>query len=220
MKSWTSKRTSVWRRLRWPAAATVLAATVVCMGSWIAVEHAAEQRLFDDAYRTPRCRVALVLGTAPTVADGHTNLYFRTRVQAAAALWKAGRIQKVLVSGDNSRKDYDEPSAMRDALIAEGVPADSIVRDYAGFDTYDSMVRARDIWGLDSVIVVSQPFHSKRAITIGQSLGQTCFGFSAPLPWGKPTFWATVREAGARVKMVWDLWTNPEPHFRGPREVI
>lgn len=110
------------------------------------VEQAAAGRLFTSISDCPEIPVALVLGCAPRVGDGRPNRYFTARMDTAAALFHSGKCRILLVSGDNGRVGYDEPTWMRDALVSRGVPAGSIVLDYAGFDTLDSIVRAKAIF--------------------------------------------------------------------------
>ena len=107
----------------------------------------------------PRRRAAVVMGCVRTLSNGLNNLYFSRRIDAAAELYKAGKVDCLIVSGDNHVKGYDEPSDMKESLAKAGVPADRIVCDYAGFRTLDTVVRAKKVFGLDSFIIVSQPDH-------------------------------------------------------------
>ncbi len=126
----------------------------------------------------PECRVGIVLGTSKHVA-GRPNLYYVYRIQAAAELYHAGKIAKILASGDHSRKNYNEPEDMRGDLIAAGVDPGDIVLDYAGLRTLDSMVRAREIFQVDRLIVISQDFHCRRALYLGDAHGVEAFGYAA-----------------------------------------
>ena len=139
----------------------------------------AEGKLFDRAENCPQAPVALVLGTSKTNKRGNANLYFKYRIEAAAALYKAGKVKYILVSGDNHIKGYDEPTDMKNALIAAGVPESKIYLDYAGFRTLDSMERALKVFGQKKVIVVSQRFHNERAIYLGEHFGMTVYGLNA-----------------------------------------
>lgn len=173
--------------------------------------------LFGDVALCPAADVALVLGCAPEVAGGRPNLYFTSRMRAAAELYGAGKCRYLLVSGDNGRAEYDEPSSMRTALIELGVPESAIVRDYAGFDTLDSILRARDVFGQARIIVVSQAFHNERAITIARRHGMEAYGLNAQAV-GGPHAWKTnLREKIARVKTLADLHLlRSHPKFLGP----
>ena len=149
--------------------------------------------------------VGLLLGCAPTLPDGRTNLFFHYRIVAAAELYRSGKIEHLLVSGDNSRRDYDETLAMKEALVALGVPASAIYRDHAGFSTLDSVLRAKEVFGQDELIVISQPFHVERAIYIGKAHGMEMTGYCASDVGFCSGFRTHVREALARVKAVFDV---------------
>ena len=129
---------------------------------------------FSELGCVPKKRAAVVLGCAKKVHGGLVNLYYARRIDAAAALYRSGRVDCLIVSGDNHVKGYDEPSDMKASLVAEGIPSDKIVCDYAGFRTLDSVVRAKEVFGLDSFIVVSQPEHLRRAVFLAR-----CFGCDA-----------------------------------------
>ena len=134
-----------------------LAVLVAAAGRVTPVGHAAE---------APVRRAAVVMGCVPKLAGGWDNPYFTARIEAAAELWRAGKVEALIVSGDNHVEWYDEPTEMKAALVAAGVPENRIVCDYAGFRTLDSVVRARTIFGLDSFLVVSQDFHVRRAMRL------------------------------------------------------
>lgn len=169
------------------------------------VEQAAAGRLFASVSDCPQVPVALVLGCAPRVGGGRSNRYFTSRMDTAAALFHSGKCRVLLVSGDNGRIGYDEPTWMRDALISRGVPARSIVLDYAGFDTLDSVVRAKAIFGVEDLIVVSQSFHNERAICIARHHGIEAKGCNAPDVGGGAGLRTRLREKLARVKTILDL---------------
>lgn len=112
----------------------------------------------------PKMKTALLLGTGKTLSNGQPNAYFYNRIQAAADLYKSGKVKYIIVSGDNSQKNYNEPEDMQMALIEYGVPKDNIFLDFAGFRTLDSVVRAKEIFGQNQLIIVSQKFHNERAV--------------------------------------------------------
>ena len=112
-----------------------------------------------------------MLGTSPKLRNGEDNLYFLYRIQATADLYKAGKISYILISGDNSRSNYNEPESMKQALIRLGIPSKVIYLDYAGLRTLDSVVRAKKIFGQNSITIISQKFHNERAIFIAQAYG-------------------------------------------------
>lgn len=186
------------------------------------IDSSAEGKIYSDVKLVPENRVALVLGTAPKVGQTNwNNVYFTGRMQAAAALYKAGKVEKILVSGDNSRVEYDEPTAMKESLMKLGVPETAIGLDYAGFRTLDSIVRARKIFGLDRMTIVTDDFHLPRSLYIAQHAGIEAVGFqSRSLPVStSPRTW--FRESGARLLIMLDLHLfNRQPKFLGKRETI
>jgi len=181
----------------------------------------AKGKLFDEAELLPDCKVALVLGCVPVLPNGRTNLYFSNRIEAAAKLFHLGKVRYLLVSGDNHRRGYDEPTAMRDALIARAVPRERIVLDYAGFRTLDSIARAKDVFGQSHVIIVSQRFHNERALYLAQALGLFGVAYNAkdvPGARGDVTF---MREPLARLRAVLDVRVlHTRPKYEGVRVEI
>jgi SanA protein len=169
----------------------------------------------------PALRVGLVLGCSPTMSDGRSNSFFVRRIAAAAELYRAGRVKFLLLSGDHSRPDYDEPGQMRRALILAGVPASRLVLDYAGFRTLDSVVRAKDVFGLRQVIIVSQHFHNERAVYLARAHGLEAFGFDAVGVGGPEGLRMAAREAVSRVFAVLDARVfHTRPRFDGPTETV
>ncbi len=178
---------------------------------------AGASRLFPWAEVPPR-PVGLVLGCSPTLRDGRENLFFRHRIECAAALFHSGKVRVLLLSGDHSRPEYDEPGAMRQALHDLGVPPEGMVLDYAGFSTFDSMVRARDVFGLDSLIVVSQRSHALRALYLADALGIDAVGAEAKDVGRQAGIRTKTREALARVRTLLDVhFWGRQPKFLGPR---
>lgn len=176
-------------------------------------------RVFGDLADVPHCRAALVLGCGKYV-EGRPNLFYQYRIDAAAALWQAGKIDAVLVSGDNSRKDYDEPSSMKADLVEKGIPAEYIAIDYAGFRTLDSVVRAGKVFGLNDYVVVSQPFHCRRAVYLANQNGQSAIGYCARDVAGPSGLKVRLRETLARAKAVVDILISKQPRFLGQPETM
>lgn len=171
---------------------------------------------YDSIKEIPYNKVGLLLGTSPTIAPGQDNLYFSYRIMAAAELYKAGKIKYILVSGDNRHDSYNEPRMMYKALIKQGVPADSIVMDFAGINTLNSVVRAKEVFLLKDVTVISQPWHNERALFIANSFSINAVGFNASEPDGFGTFKVKLREIAARIKCVLDIYIfDTQPHFLG-----
>jgi len=172
-------------------------------------------KLHERVETLPKVRTGLLLGTSPKLRDGRDNAYFVHRIQAAAELYKAGKVKYILVSEDNRRKYYNEPVKMKQALLKQAVPDSAIYLDYAGFRTLDSVVRAKEVFGQDSVMIISQRFHNERAIFLAEHFGLCAVGFNArdvSTHWGLKT---RIREYLARVKVFVDLLTNKQPHFLG-----
>lgn len=182
----------------------------------VRVERAAEGRIFTSVDSVPRNRVALLLGTNPLNRLGRPNTYFTNRIKTAAGLYRAGKVDYIIASGDNHTKKYDEPTAMRDSLMAHGVPADRIILDFAGFRTLDSVVRAKEVFGCDSLTIISQADHNARALYLAEANGIDAVAVSAPLRAGR---WVRIRlalrEWLARDKMMLDIWFGKRPHFLG-----
>jgi SanA protein len=170
-----------------------------------------------DPAKVPHTQVALVLG-AQVKPDGTPSDMLADRISAAADLYRAGRVDKLLVSGDHSRADYDEVGTMRRALLADGVPARDIFTDHAGFDTWDSAQRAKRVFGVTDAVVVTQRFHMARALYDARHSGLKVTGFAADRrDYGHVMGRLKLREAAARIKAVADVATGASPHFLGAR---
>ena len=211
-------------RRRWIVAACVISLVVVGLVFWAdgACRKAAQGRLFHSPDSLPSNGVALVLGTSRTIRSGQPNLHFKQRIEAAAALYRAGRVRHLLVSGDNHIKGYDEPTDMRDALVAAGVPVHAITCDYAGFRTLDSVVRAKTVFGLTNFTIVTEEFHCPRAVWIARQHGLEVVAFAAPdVSLAGWSMRVKLREVFARVWCGADLHLlNRSPRFSGPPEPI
>jgi SanA protein len=184
------------------------------------VENVAEGKLYSDVRRIPFNKVGLLLGTSKYLAGGYINPYYSYRVQAAIELYKAGKIQYIIVSGDNGSKSYNEPETFQKDLIEGGVDSSHIYLDYAGFRTFDSMIRLRDVFGQNRATIISQPFHNERALYIASREGITAVGFNARDVNAKAGFRTQVRERLARVKVFVDYLTGTDPKFLGPKVII
>ncbi|MEU0439112.1 MULTISPECIES: ElyC/SanA/YdcF family protein [unclassified Streptomyces] len=164
----------------------------------------------------PRTGVAVVFGAG--LWSGEPSPYLAHRLDAAAELYRAGRVEVVLVTGDNSRADYDEPDAMRAYLTRHGVPDRRIVSDYAGFDTWDSCVRAKKIFGVDRAILISQDFHIRRAVALCEAAGVSSYGVGVAEPHDVTWYYGGTREVLAAGKAALDALWKPDPRFLGPHE--
>jgi vancomycin permeability regulator SanA len=164
----------------------------------------------------PRTDIAVVFGAG--LWDGEPSPYLAHRLDAAAKLYREGRIRVVLVTGDNSREDYDEPDAMRAYLTRRGVPDTRIVSDYAGFDTWDSCVRAKKIFGIDEAVLISQGFHIRRAVALCQAAGVASYGVGVDAKHDVTWYYGGTREIFAAGKAALDALFEPDPRFLGPKE--
>ena len=163
--------------------------------------------------------VALILGTSRG-HRGKPNRFYQARIEAAAELYHSGRVRGILVSGDNATRYYNEPISMQKDLVTLGVPADYITLDYAGFRTLDSMVRAKRVFGLDRVLVVSQRFHAARAIFLARRFDLDACGFAAADPPHAGYLKIRAREVLARAAAILDIVTGQGPRFLGERETV
>jgi SanA protein len=165
----------------------------------------------------PRAQAALVLG-AQVKPDGTPSAMLADRIDAAADLYHAGKVDKLLLSGDHGRWAYDEVGTMRRELLARGVPARDLFTDHAGFDTWDSAQRAKRVFGVESVVVVTQRFHMARALYAAHRAGLRASGYVADRrSYGSVMGRLRLREALARVKVVADAFTGADPRFLGAR---
>ena len=179
------------------------------------VKHDVKESMYDNITETPSKKVGLLLGTAKYVKGGWINLYYTHRITAAVELYKAGKIEYILISGDNGRESYDEPTLMKEDLMAAGIPESAIYLDYAGFRTLDSVVRCKRIFGELDILVISQQFHNERAVYIARAKGMQAIGYNARDVNAKYGFKTRIREYLARTKMFLDLWFGKEPKFLG-----
>jgi SanA protein len=197
--------------------------TTFAIGLWIvealAIPIHTAGSLYDDPDLIPKRRVGLLLGCSPHRADGSPNPYFYNRIDAAVRLFHHGKIDYILVSGENSTVAYNEPERMRAALLNHGIPANRIVADYAGFHTLDSVIRAREVFGLDSYTVISQRFHNERAVYLADGFGSSPIGFNAADVDGSLKM--DARNVVSRLGAVLEVWVlRSRPRFLGPRVPI
>lgn len=187
------------------------------LGSDRIVEKSAEGNIYNSTKQIPYNKVGLLLGTGKILLNGRINLYYKNRIDAAIKLFNSGKISFILVSGDNSTKDYDEPSTIKNDLVKRGIPPDKIFLDYAGFRTLDSVVRSKEVFSQQSITIISQQFHNERAIYIARQKGINAIGFNAKdvsVHYGLKT---RIRERLARVKMIIDLTIGKKPKYLGQK---
>ncbi len=196
------------------AVAVVLTAGAFAWFAERRLDRAAEAKSFSDVGKVPAVDVALVLGTAPIGPEGGPNRYFVYRLDAAAALYKAGKAKYFIVSGTRAGR-YDEPTAMRAGLIERGVPAEAIYRDFDGDRTLDSIVRARRIYGQMRLIIVSQRFHLSRALFLARHEGIEAWGFEARDVDQPYSIFTELRRYPSALRAYWDVWLNAPPDVPG-----
>lgn len=194
-----------------------LLSLIAIFGADKLVVNSTSDKLYSSTTEIPFNKVGLVLGTGKVLSNGRINLYYQYRIDAAVKLFKSGKVQFLLVSGDNSREEYDEPSTIKEDLIKAGVPENRIFLDYAGFRTLDSVVRCKAIFGQTSITVISQPFHNERAIYIANSKEIKAVAFNAKEVSTRYGYKVQLREKLARVKMLIDLLFGKKPKFLGDR---
>ena len=184
------------------------------------VGQVAAGRMSDTLDDLPKRDVALVLGTSK-YANGRINTFYAARIRAAAELYQSGKVDGILVSGDNGRDDYNEPAQMKADLVALGVPAEYVTSDYAGFRTLDSIYRAGDVFGLQSYVIVSQDFHVERALYLADQRNHDAVGYLAYSP---PGYWGRrvrTRETLARALAVLDVEVlHKGPKFLGDPVIV
>ncbi len=172
-------------------------------------------KTFDNLDLIEKRDVGLLLGTSKYMRNGESNPYYENRLDAVKSLFDKNKINKILVSGDNQYKEYNEPVSMQIDLIERGVPEDVIFLDYAGFRTLDSVVRANKVFAVDQMTIISQEFHNKRALLIANLNGIDAIAFNAEDP--DPFKALPLREFLARIKLFIDIFTWNEPKFLGDK---
>lgn len=184
------------------------------------IKSSATDLTFDKIENIPDNQVGLLLGTSKTLSNGYSNYYFKYRIDATVELFKNNKIKYLIISGDNSRKEYDEPTDMKNELIKNGIDSTKIYLDYAGFRTFDSVVRAKEIFGQKSLLIISQKFHNERAIYIAHKLNMKAIGFNAKDVSKYFGIKTVIREYFARVKVIIDFIIGVDPKFLGEKVQI
>ena len=182
------------------------------------INHVSKDYIYTHIDSIPKNKVGIVLGTSKYLKNGTTNYYFKYRIDAAAKLYNKRKIEYIIVSGDNGLISYNEPMMMKKALIKAGVPDSIIYLDYAGFRTFDSMIRCKEIFQQDSFTVISQEFQNQRAVFIARKKGMHTIGYNAKDVSYRAGFKIRMREYLARVKVFIDIYLiNKKPKFLGEK---
>ena len=206
--------------IRWGLICALAVLAIIGLCNLIVIQ-SAKGRIYDDVEKIPYNKVGLVLGTIPKLSNGNDNYYYKCRMQATADLYFAGKISYIIASGDNHIKDYNEPECMLNSLVALGVPDTVIYLDYAGFRTFDSMIRAKKVFMQDSITVISQHWHNQRAIYVARKQGMDIIGFDAKDAIVRKAYIKNhIREMLAKVKAVADVYFGKQPHFLGDPVII
>jgi SanA protein len=210
-----------WRRLgRVGLYSVIFASALLLMGNCWVVE-STKDNIFTDYDLVPSNPVGLVLGTSSRLSNGLPNPLFDSRMVAASDLYKLGKISHIIVSGDNRTKFYNEPMEMRKALVKLGVPDSVITLDYAGLRTLDSVIRSKEIFGQDHITIITQPFHSYRALFISEYFDIDAVAIISKDSHQEPSAKISVREYFARAKAILDLYVlKTAPKHMGEKEPI
>lgn len=195
------------RRTLRRAALIVLAAAVAFMllaNRWVI--NSTDAYLYRDSALMPDNEVGLVLGTSSYTSSGKSNPQFHGRIEAAAQLYRLGKVKRLILSGANPDSRYNEPKRMREALIGKGVPSEALTLDFAGDRTFDSIIRAQEVSGLSRVTIVTQKYHAYRALFVARKTGLQAVAYAAPVEDGGEGFRHPPREVLARVLAVLDLF--------------
>jgi len=199
----------------------VLVGLLVLVSTNVWVVSSTSSQVLTDFNLLPDNGVALVLGTSHRMVDGSPNPFFHNRMATAAELYKEGKIIRFIVSGDNRTRYYNEPAEMQKALIKLGVPIDAITLDYAGLRTLDSIVRCKEIFGQSNIIIITQPFHSYRALFISRYFNINAVALVAEEPGQEVAPRVYLREYLARTKAILDLYVlGTTPRHLGQKEPI
>ncbi|WP_455916117.1 outer membrane permeability protein SanA [Pantoea agglomerans] len=192
---------------------TLMVLTALGLDRWMSWKTA--PYIYENLKSLPHRQVGVVLGTAKYYRGGGINQYYLYRMQGALNAYNSGKVNYLLLSGDNALHSYNEPMTMRKDLIAAGVDPADIVLDYAGFRTLDSIVRTRKVFDTNDFIIITQRFHCERALFIALHMGIQAQCYAVPSP--KNMLNIRVREVGARLGALADLYVmKREPHFLGP----
>lgn len=199
----------------WPLVLLIFLGALAIYVCDAVIKNNAKGKLYSSVNDIPYNRVGLLLGTAKyTKRRGFNNPYYTNRIKAATDLMKAGKIKYLIISGDNGRQEYNEPEMMREDLIKNGIDSTRLYLDYAGFRTFDSMVRLKEVFGQDSVTVISQLFHNERALYLASKEGIVANGFNARDGFAERVM---AREKLARVKVFVDYLIATKPKFLGEK---
>jgi len=212
---------SKWRKVLWVGIyAIAFLSLLLVIGNWWVI-NSTESDVYSDYAGLPTNPVGLVLGTSSRLSNGLPNPFFDNRMQVAADLYRLGKVSHIIVSGDNRTRFYNEPLEMKKALVNLGVPDSVITLDYAGLRTLDSVIRSKEIFGQNRITIITQPFHSYRAIFISHYYDIEAVAVVANEPLQDASVRVYIREYFARAKAILDLYVlKNTPHHLGDKEPI
>lgn len=192
----------------WTFLILVIAFILVITCCNFVVTSTAKNRMYSEVSETPSRNVALLLGTSPIGRSGYPNQFFLRRIDATANLYKAGKFERLIISGANRAEEFNEPEEMKNALVAKGVPDSIMELDGEGFRTISSIVHVKDMYGVDSILIISQEFHNERALFLAKHKGIDAVAFNAQNTNNKQwRILMRMREYFARVKAVLEAIT-------------
>ncbi len=198
----------------------IIFSALIVLGNFWVIESTTHS-VFSDYTLLPNNPVGLVLGTSSRLSNGSPNQFFDNRMQTAADLYRLGKISHIIVSGDNRTKFYNEPMEMKKALVKLGVPDSVITLDYAGLRTLDSVIRSKEIFGQNHITIITQSFHSYRAIFISHYYDIDAVALVVNEPMQDPSYKVHFREYFARAKAILDLYIlKTPPRHLGEKEPI
>ncbi len=207
--------------IKWSLIASLSMVILFVLGSNLWIVYANGSKVYRDMGNVPPNEVALVLGTSNKLTNGNPNPFFQHRIHTAALLYHQKKVKHFILSGDNRTKFYNEPIAMKKALMAKNVPESAITLDYAGFRTLDSIVRCKEVFGQAKVTIITQPFHSFRALFISRFYDVDAIVMTTEEIAMRRSLSVKMREYLARPKAVWDLYiADVKPKFLGKKEYI
>lgn len=186
---------------------------------WVIISVSTQGNIYRNIESIPEQKVWVLLGTSPGINGD--NLFFKTRIEAAKELYERGKIKYIIVSGDNSADNYNEPEYMKKALIKSWVPSDVITMDFAWFRTLDSVVRAKEVFSLTGgFTIISQPFHVERALFLAKSNGIEAIGYGSANVSLEYGLYAYLREIPARFLALYDAWFGTPATVLGEKETL
>lgn len=202
-----------WREIRNYVILALFILISVIGSCYLVVTINANNKIFNNANCIPQNKVGLLLGTSPVTPQGEHNYYFDNRIYATVELYEQGKIKQIIASGGDysAQNGCNELTAMRDSLVAHGVPDSVITLDYQGLRTLNSIVKAKDIYNLDSLTIISQKYHNERAIWLAEHYGIHAIAYNASTPdITNKRIKNISREFLARIKMFLDIFTNTQ----------